>query len=165
MYPGSNPLRSRAAPRLDRLIAARGRDQSPGWGVCRCAVRAGAASRSQAQALRDNLPLLERAGGLQTSTCASGAQWDAPFGRAPINWLAVSDLAAYRHEADARRSARKLIAAVDHGIAHDGTIREKYNMAAANADVKITAGCTQSVTGFGWTPAVYLKTNQLLRRH
>ena len=125
---------------------------------------AGAASRLQAQAVRDDLPLFERAGGLQTSTYASGAQWDAPFGWAPTNWLAVSGLKRYGYDADARRIAAEFTATVDRGLAHDGTIREKYNMATGSTEVKITAGYTQNVIGFGWTNAVYLKLEQLLHR-
>jgi alpha,alpha-trehalase len=121
----------------------------------------GAASRLQAQAVRDNLPLFERAGGLQTSTSESGAQWDAPFGWAPTNWLSVSGLDTYGYDVDARRIAAKFIATVDRGLADDGTIREKYNMSTGNADVRITAGYAQNVIGFGWTNAVYLKLEQL----
>jgi alpha,alpha-trehalase len=123
---------------------------------------AGAASRLQAQAVRDNLPLFERVGGLQTSTYASGAQWDAPFGWAPTNWLAVSGLKTYGYDGDARRIAAEFTGTVDRGLAHDGTIREKYNMETGSAEVKITAGYTQNVIGFGWTNAVYLKLEQLL---
>jgi alpha,alpha-trehalase len=126
---------------------------------------AGAASRLQAQTVRDNLPLFERPGGLQTSNYASGAQWDAPFGWAPTNWLAVSGLKDYGYDDDARRIAAEFTATVDSGLAHDGTIREKYNMATGSAQVKITAGYTQNVIGFGWTNAVYLKLRQLLGRH
>lgn len=109
------------------------------------------------------MPLFERVGGLQTSTYASGAQWDAPFGWAPTNWLAVSGLEAYGYDAEARRIAAEFTATVDRGLAHDGTIREKYNMATGNADVEITAGYSQNVIGFGWTNAVYLKLTQLGR--
>ena len=125
---------------------------------------AGAASKLQAQTVRNNLPLFERAGGLQTSNYASGAQWDAPFGWAPTNWLAVSGLKNYGYGADARRIAAEFIATVDHGLVHDGTIREKYNMETGSAEVKITAGYTQNVIGFGWTNAVYLKLEQLLKQ-
>jgi alpha,alpha-trehalase len=125
---------------------------------------AGAASKLQARAVRDELPLFERVGGLQTSTYASGAQWDAPFGWAPTNWLAVSGLERYGYDADARRVAGEFTATVDRGLAHDGTIREKYNMGTGNADVRITAGYAQNVIGFGWTNGVYLKLHQLLRR-
>lgn len=125
---------------------------------------AGAASKSQAEAVRDNLPLFERPGGLQTSTYASGAQWDAPFGWAPTNWLAVAGLKAYGYGSDARRIAGEFAATVDRGFARDGTIREKYNMATGNQNVHITAGYTENVIGFGWTNAVYLKLHQLLSR-
>lgn len=123
---------------------------------------AGAASPAQAQALHGQLALFEQRGGLAMSTRASGAQWDAPFGWAPTNWLAAKGLADYGFDADARRIAAKFMATVDRGYADDGTIREKYNMASGNADVKITAGYTQNVIGFGWTNGVYLKLRQLL---
>ncbi|HZX70278.1 MAG TPA: trehalase family glycosidase, partial [Rhodanobacter sp.] len=70
----------------------------------------------------------------------------------------------YGFQADARRIAAKFCATVDHGVATDGTIREKYNMVLGNADVHISAGYTQNVVGFGWTNGVYLKLQQLLDR-
>ena len=123
---------------------------------------AGAASSEQAQALRGKLALFEQRGGLAMSTRATGAQWDAPYGWAPTNWLAIAGLDAYGFHADAHRLAGKFMASVDRGYADDGTIREKYNMAQGNAAVKITAGYTQNVVGFGWTNGVYLKLHQLL---
>jgi alpha,alpha-trehalase len=123
---------------------------------------AGAASASQAAAVREQLPLFEGAGGLAMDDRPSGAQWDAPFGWAPTNWLAVCGLEAYGFEADARRLAEKFTATIDRSLAADGTIREKYNMVLGNADVHVTAGYTQNVVGFGWTNGVYLKMRQLL---
>jgi alpha,alpha-trehalase len=123
---------------------------------------AGVASRAQARAVRDNLPLFERKGGLATSDYASGAQWDAPFGWAPTNWLAVAGLEAYGHHAAARRVARRFIATVERGFARDGTIREKYNMDTGSAHVRITAGYTQNETGFGWTNAVFVLMQRML---
>jgi alpha,alpha-trehalase len=35
-------------------------------------------------------------------------------------------------------------------------------MAAGNADVRVTAGYTQNVVGFGWTNGVYLEMRELL---
>ena len=35
-------------------------------------------------------------------------------------------------------------------------------MVSGNADVKITAGYTDNVIGFGWTNGVYLKLRELL---
>ncbi|WP_426662467.1 trehalase family glycosidase [Rhodanobacter aciditrophus] len=123
---------------------------------------AGAASTAQAQALRGKLALFERRGGLAMSTRATGAQWDAPYGWAPTNWLAIAGLDAYGFHDDAHRLAGKFMATVDRSYASDGTIREKYNMARGDADVRITAGYTQNVVGFGWTNGVYLKLHQLL---
>ena len=122
---------------------------------------AGVASADQAQALHGQLALFEQRGGLAMSTRATGVQWDAPFGWAPTNWLAVKGLEDYGFDADARRIAAKFMATVDRGFADDGTIREKYNMASGNADVKVSAGYTQNVVGFGWTNGVYLKLRQL----
>ncbi|MGA9333167.1 MAG: trehalase family glycosidase [Rudaea sp.] len=123
---------------------------------------AGAASKDQAKALDANLKLFERKGGLMTSTHVSGAQWDAPYGWAPTNWLAVAGLDKYGFHADARRIARKFTATIDRGLADDGTIREKYNMVTGSAKVNITAGYTANVIGFGWTNGVYVKMRQLL---
>jgi alpha,alpha-trehalase len=123
---------------------------------------AGAASAAQAAAVREQLPHFERAGGLAMDNRPSGAQWDEPFGWAPTNWLAVCGLAAYGFDGDARRIAQKFTATIDRSLAADGTIREKYNMVLGNADVRVTAGYTQNVVGFGWTNGVYLKMQELL---
>jgi alpha,alpha-trehalase len=123
---------------------------------------AGVASPQQAASLRGKLALFERMGGLQTSDRESGAQWDAPFGWAPTNWLATSGLDAYGFHQDARRIAREFTGTIDRSLAADGTIREKYNMVSGNADVKISAGYKDNVIGFGWTNGVYLKLQQLL---
>lgn len=123
---------------------------------------AGVASKEQARALRGNLALSEHTGGLAMSTRVTGAQWDAPFGWAPTNWLAVAGLDAYGFHDDARRISCKFTGSIDRSFARDGTIREKYNMYLGNADVKITAGYKQNVIGFGWTNAVYLKMDHLI---
>jgi alpha,alpha-trehalase len=62
---------------------------------------------------------------------------------------------------DAARIAQNFDATVDAGFAADGTIREKYNVTAGNAQVSVTAGYTQNVIGFGWTNAVYLKMKEI----
>lgn len=131
---------------------------------------AGAASPAQAQSLRKQLPRFEMRGGLAMSAEDSGAQWDAPFGWAPTNWLAVSGLHAYGFDEDARRLAGKFTATLDRSFADDGTLREKYNMRSGNADVRVRAGYSENVVGFGWSNGVYLKLRALLespssRRH
>ncbi len=125
---------------------------------------AGAASPDQARALQRHVAAFELKGGLAMSLDDSGAQWDAPFGWAPTNWLAVAGLDAYGFDDDATRIARKFTATIDRSLAHDGTIREKYNMASGDADVKVTAGYSENVIGFGWSNGAYLKMQALLAR-
>ncbi|HVX05057.1 MAG TPA: trehalase family glycosidase [Rhodanobacteraceae bacterium] len=123
---------------------------------------AGAASKQQAAALTRQLKLFEHKGGLAMSTRETGAQWDAPFGWAPTNWIAAKGLEDYGFGNDARRISCKFTGTVDRSLAHDGTIREKYNMVLGNADVKITAGYKANVIGFGWTNGVYLQMRNLI---
>lgn len=96
------------------------------------------------------------------STRETGAQWDAPYGWAPTNWLAVKGLDNYGFHDDARRIACEFTGTIDRSLASDGTIREKYNMMKGNADVKVTAGYTTNVVGFGWTNGVYLQLRNLI---
>jgi len=123
---------------------------------------AGAASKQQAAELVKQLKLFEHKGGLAMSTRDTGAQWDAPFGWAPTNWIAVKGLQDYGFRADARRVSCEFTGTVDRSLAKDGTIREKYNMVLGNADVKITAGYKTNVIGFGWTNGVYLQMRHLI---
>ena len=125
---------------------------------------AGVATREQANATEQKLNLFERPGGLAMSTTNSGLQWDEPCGWAPTNWIAVAGLEAMGFHGDAVRIARHFDATVDAGFAADGTIREKYNVVAGNAQVTVTGGYTQNVIGFGWTNAVYLKFREIAER-
>jgi alpha,alpha-trehalase len=124
----------------------------------------GVATREQANAVHQKLNLFERPGGLSMSTTNSGLQWDEPCGWAPTNLIAVAGLEAMGFHADAVRIARHFDATVDAGFAADGTIREKYNVVAGNAEVRIKGGYTQNVIGFGWTNAVYLKFREIAER-
>jgi len=126
---------------------------------------AGAASPQQAAAVRGKLAVFERRGGLSMDNQPSGVQWNDPFGWAPTNWLAIKGLEDYGFHDDARRLAGKFTATVDRGLADDGTIREKYNMAKGNADVRVSAGYSENVIGFGWTNGVYLKLQEILQRN
>lgn len=129
------------------------------------ALWAGVATPAQAKRLAANLPLFERAGGLQTSIEDTGQQWDAPFGWAPTNWLATEGLARYGYAVAADRLAHKFMKTVQNGYEHDGTIREKYNMDTSSSNVDVTTGYKMNVVGFGWTNGVYLEMKQLLERN
>lgn len=123
---------------------------------------AGIATREQANKMEQKLNLFERPGGLSMSTTNTGLQWDEPYGWAPTNWIAVAGLYAYGFRTDAARIAQHFDATVDAGFAADGTIREKYNVVAGNADVKVSTGYSTNEIGFGWTNAVYLKMKEMI---
>jgi len=118
---------------------------------------AGIASASQAARVAANLPLFERPGGLQTSTRQTGAQWDAPFGWAPLEWIAVQGLRRYGYHAEAGRIARKFLSLVLREYEKDGVIVEKYDVVRARTDLGhgLRFGYTTNEAGFGWTNAVF----------
>ena len=123
---------------------------------------AGEASVAQAKAVSANLPLFLKPGGVAMSTTASGVQWDLPYGWAPTTYFAVTGLERAGADAEARTVAQRFERSVENGYAHDGTIREKYNVVSSNADVQVSTGYKQNVIGFGWTNGVYLKLQQFL---
>jgi alpha,alpha-trehalase len=118
---------------------------------------AGIATPAQAARVAANLPLFERAGGLQTSTRQTGDQWDAPFGWAPLEWIAVQGLRRYGYQADADRIATKFLSLVLREYETHGVIVEKYDVVHARADIRhnIRFGYTTNEIGFGWTNAVF----------
>jgi len=91
----------------------------------------GIATPEQAAKVAANLSLFERTGGLQTSTQVSGDQWDAPFGWAPLHVIAVQGLRRYGYQEAADRISMKFLSMVLHDFEQHGTIREKYDVAAA----------------------------------
>jgi alpha,alpha-trehalase len=123
---------------------------------------AGVAAREQASQIVEKLNLFERPGGLSMSNTKSGMQWDDPYGWAPTNWIAVAGLDASGFRTEAKRIGRAFDATVDKGFAQDGTIREKYNVVSADANVQVSAGYKANVIGFGWTNAVYLKMKEVM---
>lgn len=123
----------------------------------------GVATRDEAKQIVAKLSLFERPGGLSTSNYQSGLQWDDPYGWAPTNWIAVEGLEDDGFREDALRIARKFTATVDAGFAANGTMVEKYNVVAGNANVTVTAGYKANQVGFGWTNGVYLKMEELIQ--
>ncbi len=124
----------------------------------------GVATREEANSIEAKLNIFERPGGLSTSDYDSGLQWDEPYGWAPTNYIAVQGLDDMGFHADAVRIAKHFDETVDNGFAADGTIREKYNVVAGNANVTVSNGYKENVIGFGWTNAVYLKFTEISAR-
>ncbi len=88
----------------------------------------GLATKEQAAAVDSHLALLDRPGGLATSTTSTGLQWDLPFGWAPLNWLAVDGMKKYGYVDDARKVAGEFSNTILKSFKKEGTIHEKYNV-------------------------------------
>ncbi|MCU1262161.1 MAG: Alpha,alpha-trehalase [Bryobacterales bacterium] len=119
---------------------------------------AGFATPEQAARVAANLPLFEKEGGLQTSTNASGNQWDAPFGWAPLEIIAIQGLRRYGFRDAAERLSVKFLAMILADFAQHRTIKEKYDVVRGKSDLGagIKFGYTSNEIGFGWTNAAFL---------
>ena len=105
-----------------------------------------------------NLPLFERPGGLQTSTYESGSQWDAPFGWAPLEMIALDGLRKYGYHEDAERLSMKFLSLVRSEYLRQGYIVEKYDVVHRGSDVSaIHFGYSANQAGFGWTNAAFTR--------
>jgi alpha,alpha-trehalase len=118
---------------------------------------AGLATAEQAQGMLHNLGAFDQAGGIVMSTYDSGAQWDSPFGWAPLQLIAVEGLRKYGFNDDANRVSREFLANVLDNFRHDGTIHEKYDVINRSSQTLVTAGYNINVVGFGWTNGVFLE--------
>ena len=119
----------------------------------------GIASPQQAARVVANLKLFELPGGLQTSTNASGSQWDAPFGWAPMQMIAVEGLRRYGYNAEADRITTNFLSLILKEFAQHNTIVEKYDVARRESEVAggIKFGYDYNVIGFGWTNAAFVE--------
>ena len=119
----------------------------------------GIAGKEQAARVRANLSKFEAPGGILTSTVVTGSQWDAPFGWAPLQMIAVEGLRRYGYDEDADRVAAKFVALVTKEFKEHGTIVEKYDVRRRESDVAagIKFGYSANQIGFGLTNAVFLK--------
>ena len=91
------------------------------------------------------------------STIETQAQWDFPYGWAPVHLLAVEGLRRYGYQVDADRISGKFLSTVLENFNRDHNIREKYNVVTRSSVTNIIEGYSQNVTGFGWTNAVFLE--------
>ena len=114
----------------------------------------GLASQEQAEAVAAavNAQLL-KAHGLVTTINATGEQWDAPNGWAPLQWMAIEGFRLYGNNELAETIAQRWM---KQNLAVFETSRklvEKYNVMAAGTG---TAGGGEYPLqdGFGWTNGV-----------
>jgi alpha,alpha-trehalase len=116
----------------------------------------GLASKSQADAVMENLKNFEQPGGLAMSRFESQAQWDYPYGWAPIHILACEGMRRYGFTADADRVSSKFLDMVLQNFYRDRTIREKYDVVTRTSVTHIVEGYAENVIGFGWTNAAFI---------
>jgi alpha,alpha-trehalase len=109
------------------------------------------ASAEQARATAAALDPLIGQGGLLTTATASGQQWDAPNGWAPLQWVAITGLRGYGETARAERIKAGWLAGVEREYAASGKLLEKYDVAERRPG---GGGEYPNQDGFGWTNGV-----------
>jgi alpha,alpha-trehalase len=125
----------------------------------------GLASPEQARAVVRRLSDFEQPGGLAMSREQTGVQWDAPYGWAPIQLLAVEGLRRYGYDAEADRISRKFLSMVAEDYRNTQGIHEKYDVVRRTWKVDVKTGYEENVVGFGWTNGVFLELLHGLREH
>jgi len=117
----------------------------------------GIANRQQAARLVSNLNKFERAGGLLTSTNVSGNQWDAPFGWAPTEIIAIQGLRRYGYNEAANRLTVNFLSTILKEFIQHNTIVEKYDVERRESEVSagLKFGYKSNEIGFGWTNAAF----------
>ncbi|HVS31822.1 MAG TPA: trehalase family glycosidase [Thermoanaerobaculia bacterium] len=125
---------------------------------------AGIAGEEQAARVVASLPLLERGGGLQTSTEASGNQWDAPIGWAPMQWIAVEGLRRYGYHQEADRISARFLSMILKEFLEHNVVLEKYDVVQRESRVEgtIRFGYAANEIGFGWTNAAFVELYEAL---
>ena len=116
---------------------------------------AGIADETQAKRVVENLHRFERPGGLQTSTHASGSQWDTPFGWAPMQLIAVQGLRRYGYGEEANRVTVKFLSMILKEFIGHQAVMEKYDVTRRTSQVALEFGYPENVKDFGWTCAVF----------
>jgi alpha,alpha-trehalase len=116
-------------------------------------LRLADAQQSHATAAAIRKSLLD-AHGLATTTEATGEQWDAPNGWAPLQWVAIDGLRRHGEGALAQEIATRWVAENARVYCRTGKLVEKYDVRGAGEG----AGGEYPVQdGFGWTNAVLIK--------
>ena len=118
---------------------------------------AGIADRKQAGRVVANLNRFEQPGGLQTSTNASGSQWDAPFGWGNLQMIAVKGLRRYGYAKEADRITANFLSMILKDFLEHNTIVEKYDVVRRSSQLGagIKFGYAANQIGFGWTNAAF----------
>ncbi len=93
-------------------------------------------------------------GGLMTSLCFSGQQWDAPNAWAPLQYIGYIAAKNYDRNVLAKQIKNNWMSNVETVFEHKGKLTEKYN--AIDTSISAEGGEYPNQDGFGWTNGVYL---------
>jgi alpha,alpha-trehalase len=104
---------------------------------------------------------LRKNGGFATTNQATGEQWDAPNGWAPLQWVTIRGLQNYYFNDEATSAANQWLKLNRDIYARTGKMMEKYNV--SNLSLEAGGGEYPSQDGFGWTNGVYLALTALFR--
>ena len=119
----------------------------------------GVADKRQTARIVANLHLFERPGGLLTSTNVTGSQWDAPFGWAPTEMIAIQGLRRYGYNKEADRITANFLSMILKEFIQHNTIVEKYDVERRESEVSegLKFGYKSNEIGFGWTNAAFVE--------
>jgi len=98
---------------------------------------------------------LLKAGGFATTEFATGEQWDAPNGWAPLEWMMIWGLDRCGQKELAADAAGRWMRLNIKAYTQSGKMMEKYNV--VSTDKEAGGGEYPGQDGFGWTNGVLLK--------
>ncbi len=114
------------------------------------------ATKAQAKAVAQKLERdFLKQGGLVTTLTHSGQQWDAPNGWAPLQWMSIQGLRAYKQNKLADAVAANWTKQNVEVFRLSGKLTEKYNVERPGAEGG--GGEYPNQDGFGWTNGVLLR--------
>jgi alpha,alpha-trehalase len=96
---------------------------------------------------------LLKAGGIVTTNRTTGQAWDAPFGCAQLQWMAIQGLRNYGHEELANDIKNRWVALNIKVLKSTGRLLEKYNV----QDLSLENGGDSLARNYGATSGVLLK--------
>ena len=108
-------------------------------------------SRKVADVVRDKLL---KPGGVMASEFATGQQWDAPNGWAPLEWMTIWGLDRSGQKELAQDIGTRWVRLVEKVYKETGRLMEKYNV--VDSDKGGGGGEYPDQDGFGWTNGVTL---------
>jgi alpha,alpha-trehalase len=114
-------------------------------------VRLASVRQAHAVATRVRAQLLAP-GGVVTTPTATGEQWDAPNGWAPVQWVAVAGFGNYGESGLAQTIACRWLSNVEAVYQRTGKLVEKYDV--MDTGKKGGGGEYPAQDGFGWTNGV-----------